>query len=174
MELIKFIQENELWDEERELKRKEYLKVQGTSDTNIYFVEEGSLRIFIVDEYQEHTIRFAYKNNITVALDSFITDKSSDFYIQALRKTKVKVFKKNNFIQLIETNILFKEEWINILQDLILQLMERERDLLINSPIERYKRVLQRSPQVFQEIPNKYIADYLRMTPETLSRIMNS
>lgn len=174
MELVKFIQEHQLWDDLRELKRNEYLKVQGSTDTNIYFVVEGSLRIFLVDEFEEHTIRFAYKNNITVALDSFITDKPSDFYIQALRKTTLKVFKKENFMRLIESNSILKEEWIKLMQELILQLMERERDLLINSPVERYKRVLERSPQVFQEIPNKYIADYLRMTPETLSRIMNS
>lgn len=174
MELVKFIQENNLWDDVRELKRNEYLKVQGSIDTNIYYVEEGSLRIFLVDECEEHTIRFAYKNNITVALDSFITDESSDFYMQALRKTKLKILKKENFLKLIESKPELKEEWIILLQRLILQLMERERDLLINSPKERYKRVLERSPQVFQEIPNKYIADYLRMTPETLSRIMNS
>ena len=52
--------------------------------------------------------------------------------------------------------------------------MERERDILTSSPLERYNRVLKRSPLLFQEIPNKYIADYLRMTPETLSRIKKS
>ena len=52
--------------------------------------------------------------------------------------------------------------------------MERELDLLTSSPHERIQRVLKRSPQVFQEIPAKYIASYLRMTPETLSRILNS
>ncbi len=49
--------------------------------------------------------------------------------------------------------------------------MEREQDLLINSPEERYRRVLKRSPQLFQEVPHKYIAAYLRMPPETLSRV---
>ena len=64
--------------------------------------------------------------------------------------------------------------WHLILGDLIFQQMERERDILTSSPIKRYKRVLSRSPQLFQEIPNKYIASYLRMTPETLSRIKKS
>jgi len=60
------------------------------------------------------------------------------------------------------------------LEQLTLQQLEREKDILTSSPLERYKRVLKRSPQLFQEIPNKYIADYLRMTPETLSRIKKS
>jgi len=63
------------------------------------------------------------------------------------------------------------EGWQRILEQLIYQQFEREIDLLTASPVERYKRVLARSPQLFQEIPGKYIASYLRMTPETLSRI---
>jgi hypothetical protein len=64
--------------------------------------------------------------------------------------------------------------WINILEDLVLQQIEREKDLLINSPRERYERVLKRSPKLFQEIPNRHIANYLRMSPETLSRLKKS
>ena len=64
--------------------------------------------------------------------------------------------------------------WTKILEDLILQQMEREVDILTTSPKERYLRVLKRSPQLFQEIPNKYIANYLRMSAETFSRLKKS
>lgn len=57
---------------------------------------------------------------------------------------------------------------------LLNSMLEREIDLLTSSPFERYNRILERSPQVFQEIPLKYIASYLRMTPETLSRLRKS
>jgi hypothetical protein len=50
----------------------------------------------------------------------------------------------------------------------------REIDLLTDSPTMRLERILKRSPQLFNEIPLKYIASYLRMTPETLSRIRKS
>lgn len=64
--------------------------------------------------------------------------------------------------------------WDQILEQLILQQMEREKDILTTSPIKRYQRVLQRSPQLFQKIPNKHIASYLKMSPETLSRLKKS
>jgi len=54
------------------------------------------------------------------------------------------------------------------------QQLEREIDLLHPSAKERYKRLAERSPQILQEVPHKYIADYLRMSPETLSRITKS
>ena len=61
--------------------------------------------------------------------------------------------------------------WQLILESFVLQQMERERDILTSSPMERYNRVLKRSPLLFQEIPNKYIASYLGVTPESFSRI---
>ena len=66
------------------------------------------------------------------------------------------------------------QQYIVLLESLVTQQIDRGIDLLIPSPTERLKRVLQRSPNLFQEIPLKYIASYLRMTPETLSRIRNS
>jgi CRP/FNR family transcriptional regulator, anaerobic regulatory protein len=64
--------------------------------------------------------------------------------------------------------------WIKILEDLVIQQIEREKDLLTASPKERFERVLKRSPILFQEISNRHIANYLRMTPETLSRLKKS
>jgi hypothetical protein len=46
-------------------------------------------------------------------------------------------------------------------------------DLLTSSFLERYKRVLKRSPLLFKEVPMKSIASYLSMCPETLSRLRN-
>ena len=163
-----------LWDREIELKRNEYLKVKGSIDTNIYLVTNGGLRIFVIDEFEEHTIRFGYKNNLIASLDSFLNEQPSDFYIQALKKTTVKSINKKQFFSFIESSLENKKIWLAILENFVLQQMERERDILTSSPIERYNRVLKRSPQLFQEIPNKYIASYLRMTPETLSRIKKS
>ena len=155
------------------LGRNEFLKVKGSIDTNIYYIESGSLRVFVLDEYEEQIIRFGYKENLIVALDSFLTGNPSDLYIQALKKTVVKVITKaqmDNFLKIEKYRIL----WTNILENLVLQQMEREIDILTNSPKERYERVLKRSPQLFQEIPNKHIANYLRMSAETLSRLKKS
>lgn len=174
--LIDKINNEDLWDGEATIQRNEYLKVKGSIDTNLYLVKNGSLRIFVIDEDEdeEHTIRFGYKNNLIASLDSFISNKPSELYIQALKKTTLKIIKKENYIAFIESSKENKKLWLAILENFVLQQMERERDILTSSPLERYNRVLKRSPQLFQEIPNKYIASYLRMTPETLSRIKKS
>lgn len=172
--LIEQLNKVNLWDREIKLERNEYLKVEGSIDTNIYLIKSGSLRIFVIDEHEEHTIRFGYKDNLIASLDSFLNEKPSDLYIQALKKSTLKVINKKKYKSFIESSSENKKIWLSVLESFVLQQMERERDILTSSPIERYKRVLERSPQLFQEIPNKYIASYLRMTPETLSRMKKS
>ena len=153
------------------LQRNEYLSVSGTIDTNIYFVKSGSLRIFVsTDKDEDQIIRFGYTNNLVVSLDSYLTGKPSVFSIQALKKTDLRVITKKqlqDYLNRDHHSVL----WKNILENLVLQQMERELDLLTSSPEKRYQRVLTRSPQLFQEIPHRYIANYLRMSAETLSRL---
>lgn len=160
-----------LWEDTLLLERNEFLGKKGAIENCLYFVISGSLRIFIVDEAEEHIIRFGYKNNFITALDSYITGKPSQLFIQAIKKTELKVISKIKFETFVESSTENLNLWHKILEQLIFQQMEREQDLLTSSPVERYNRVLTRSPQLFQEIPHKHIASYLRMAPETLSRI---
>jgi len=155
------------------LERNEFLKVKGSIDTNVYYIESGSLRVFVLNEEEEQVIRFGYKDNLIVSLDSFLTGKPSVFFIQAIKKTVVKVITKEqiDFFLKQEGNSLI---WTSILENLVVQQLEREIDILTSSPKERYERVLKRSPQLFQEIPLRHIANYLRMSAETLSRLKKS
>lgn len=165
---------NNLFTGELHLERNDYLSTSGTIDTNIYFIKEGSLKIYVINDAEEQIIRFGYQSNIIASLDSFLSERPSDFYIQAIKKTKVKVVSKADFMVFLNSDSRYLKLWIAVLEDMVLQQMEREKDLLTLLPKERYERILKRSPQLFQEIPNKYIANYLRMKPETLSRLKKS
>lgn len=61
----------ELSNKEITIGRNEFLKIKGSVDTNLYYIESGSLRIFVLDDYEEQTIRFCYKENLITSLDSF-------------------------------------------------------------------------------------------------------
>ena len=160
-----------VWDKQELLTRGQFLKIGGSTDSNLYFIEQGSVRIFIETESEEMTIRLGYENNFIAALDSFITNKPSDLSIQALKKCRLLKLSRNNFFQFLKGEERGAELWQQILEMWLVDQMERERDILTSSPHERFDRVMKRSPHVFQHIPLKYIASYLRMTPETLSRL---
>ncbi|MDD2984008.1 MAG: Crp/Fnr family transcriptional regulator [Crocinitomicaceae bacterium] len=173
-ELYSRIDSQGLWNNQLVVNRNDFLKMSGSTDTNLYYILSGSLKIYIIHKDEEHIIRFGYQDNFIAALDSFITENPSDFNIQAIKKTELKVISKVRFLNFIEQDLENRILWDQILGQLIVDQLEREKDILINSPMNRFQRVFKRSPRLFQEIPNKHIASYLRMTPETLSRLKKS
>jgi len=68
------IEETNLWQKKISLTRGEYLKVNGNTDTNLYYIVSGSLKIFFEDEFDEQILRLGYQGNIIGALDSFISE----------------------------------------------------------------------------------------------------
>jgi len=152
----------------------EFIIREGELERSVYRIDSGLVRVFLVTEFEEQTIRFGYKGSIINSLSSFLTGKPSEFYIDGLRKTTVASISQERFATLVHTDADTLKSYTHMLESLITQQIEREIDLLTASPGERLKRVLKRSPNLFQEVPLKYIASYLRMTPETLSRIRNS
>ena len=173
-DLYHHIDQAAIWEGERTLERKEYLIQAGQRERYLYYVMEGSIRVYLLQDGEEQVVRLGYPQNMITALDSFIHQQPTAFYIQALKKTRVRYVLRERYRELLHSSEELLQLWNQLLEGLILQQMEREEDLLITSPLERYRRVLQRSPQLFQHIPHKHIASYLRMTPETLSRIKKS
>lgn len=172
--LLDFLNTSNSWTGTLSLQRNDFLKNGGTVDTNLYYILSGSVKVFLVHQNEEHVVRLGYTGNFIAALDSLITQKKSEFYIQALKKTTIKFVSRKTVFDWINADISHRILWEDTLQQLILQHIEREKDLLCTKPKERYLNVLKRSPQVFQHIPHKHIAAYLRMTPETLSRLQKS
>lgn len=168
--LIKAMKE---YSVEKKYSKGEMILAEGEVEKYIYYIESGAVRAFLLTEYEELTIRFGYQGSIINSLASFLSDKPSELYIEAIRKTSLKIFPKSNFYELVYSSEENLRNYASLLELTTLQQIEREIDILTVSPNERLRRVLERSPLLFQEIPLKYIASYLRMTPETLSRIRN-
>lgn len=163
-----------LWKRTLVVERNEVLKNQGACDTQFYYIVSGTIRVFFEDEMEEQVLRLGYPGEFIGALDAFLSVRPSELNIQALKKCELKVIEKKAFDLLIRSNMENLLLWAKILENIVVQQLEREVDLLTSSPQKRYQKVLSRSPQLFQEIPAKYIASYLRMSPETLSRLKKS
>lgn len=158
----------------RELKRYDHLLRAGDRDLDVYLVREGTLRACRIIAGEEQIIRFGYAGDFIFAVDAFLSGQPTEVYVQAIRACKLTVIPADRLRALADGGGEDGRLWRRVLRWLILGFQEREVDLLTPRPEDRYRRVLERSPRLFQEIPLKYIANYLRMSPETLSRIRKS
>ncbi|MBI3232492.1 MAG: cyclic nucleotide-binding domain-containing protein [Bacteroidetes bacterium] len=111
----------------------DFLIKEGDIERNIYLVVSGAIRVFYISEFEEHTIRLGYTGSLINSLSSFIKETPSEFYIEALRKTQIKCLNKNTLLSLVNENSESKSEYINLLENLVTQQIDREIDLLISS-----------------------------------------
>lgn len=169
--LYHIIESKGLWSAANTYRKGELLSFADAVNTDLYYISKGAVCIYFLDGAEQRIMRFGYAGEIVAALDSFISDQPSQLYIQALTTTVVKKIDKKHYQSMLEEDAEAKAIWQELLIGLVYQQLEREQDLLMASPKDRYDRVLSRSPRLFQEVPRKYIANYLRMTPETLSRL---
>lgn len=162
------------WDRAVRLKRNEFLIQKGQTESSLFYVTDGRMRIFYPHKEEEICVGFAYDHNLICSYPSFILNKPSDYYIQALSETNLMAINRSDFYALFEQHGNIERSWRMLEEDALLGKIEREVEMLTFTPEERYNRLMERSPHIFQIIPRKYIASYLRMTPETLSRIRPS
>jgi CRP-like cAMP-binding protein len=155
---------------EKQFGTNEIIQEIGSRCKTIYFVQEGSARIFYYKNGNDITEHFAFENDLIVRAESLFTGKPTSKGIQAISKVKIiginsdalfKLYDKHNDIERL-FRILFEREYVNT--------VKRIESLQFNTAKERYLELLNTTDYV-QKIPLKYIATYLGITQVSLSRI---
>lgn len=155
---------------------KEYVKgaiatKEGEIEHKVIFLEEGVMRSFISCEDKDRTLRFAFPGEFISAYSSFILKTPSKTSIEALMNCKAWIISYHDlqdcYNRSMESNRLGRES----AELLYITSLTREIDMLTKSPEQRYLDLLNYNPEWFQKIPLKYLASYLGITPQALSRI---
>jgi CRP-like cAMP-binding protein len=162
------------WDKSKQLARNDFLIRPGQVEDHLYLIQEGLLRIYYPQEEQEICVGFGYDQTLICSFPSLIDRQPSEYAIQALRKTKLLGITRSDLYDAIEERSALQRVWRQWMETALLGRITREIDLLTVSPRDRIMRLFSRNPDVFQRVPHKYIASYLRMSPETLSRNLSN
>lgn len=134
-------------------------------------VQEGVQRLYIPHDGEEVCVGFAYGHSWSGVFDSFVTRRPSRFGVQAVTDSVLLSIHHDDLRDLRERIPALERFGRLILEELVVGRATREIEQLTLTAEERYRALLERSPHLLQLVPQKDIAGYLRMTPETFSRL---
>lgn len=154
-----------------ELQKKEILLAKGKTENYLSFVEEGTLRLFIPKIENDVTFGFVFKNSFVSAYDSFLTQTPSEYSIETLTPTILWRLSFDDLEDIYQNTTIGNEIGRKNAENLFLLKSKRELSLLNNTPEERYLNLFKERPELIKQIPLKYIASYIGVTPQALSRI---
>jgi CRP-like cAMP-binding protein len=154
------------------LKKKEFFSRQGETCKYLAYVHSGCVRAFHADEKaDEYTMYFAFSNWWIGDKSSFYSGTPARFSCQALEDCEILRADKTNFEAAID-NVPFFEKWYRLKTR---KSYEATQQKLIESQTEsaeeKYLKLLKNAPDIVQRIPQHYIASYLGIKPQSLSRI---
>ena len=141
------------------IKKAQVLQRKGDLHHKLYYVESGLLRSYYIDKNGKESIFMFAPEGWTIA-DSRGPELAAELYIDALEDSTVRVLPKD--LKQEEKNVGKIVKRLATLQTRVLM-------LLSTSAIERYEHFISTYPDIAQRVPQKMIASYLGVNPETLS-----
>ena len=163
-----------LWVE-RSFNQYDLITEAGAIERYFYFVLEGVQAIYILNEKGEKIVLgFSYSGSPSGAFDSFIKRTASDTFLEALKPSKMLAISYEDYQSLFEKNPAFYVWGHQFFQNILFGRLSREVEILTLTAEQRYIAFMQRCPDELKVIPQKYLASYLNMKPETFSRLRSN
>ncbi|MCU0327003.1 MAG: Crp/Fnr family transcriptional regulator [Spirosomaceae bacterium] len=157
--------------EVREIKRKDFLLQDGKVCDFIGFITEGTIRHFHVKDGVEKTCDISFENSWVTDFQSFTHNTLCIMNLQAMTNTTVFIIKKENLYKLYNDCNKYETFGRIMAEQVAQRATEIAMSLSSDKPEERFKNLLKKQPDLFQKVPQKYIANFLGISPESLSRI---
>jgi CRP-like cAMP-binding protein len=156
----------------RIVKKKEHYLQAGDVSRSTAYVNSGCLRQYIIgDHAKEIIIQFAFEDWWIGDLESFHFEKPSIFYIQALEESELMLLSRKNFLRVCQELPKYRSFHEDKVQRNHFATLKRLSMAKLGTPEEKYLHLMKEQPQLFQRVPLHYIASYLSIEPESLSRL---
>jgi CRP-like cAMP-binding protein len=167
----------EIWDsfatylQQRAFKKNEIIKEANEKEPYLSIITKGSTGIFLWKENAPICLDLCYENEFFGDYKSFLTQEPSELFTQAIEATEMLS------ISFSDLNALYKSSEIGMqigriaAESLYIHKQTQQIDLLMLTAEERYLKLLARQQKIVLRTPQKHIASYLGITPESFSRI---
>nr|WP_298160343.1 Crp/Fnr family transcriptional regulator [uncultured Prevotella sp.] len=149
----------------------EMILTEGEVCRGISYIEKGLVRQFYTKNGKEVTEHLGVDHTIFMCIESLFKEEPSRLQVEALEATLVYILPKSKLEAAAIRNVNIQMLYRKILEESLIQSQVHADLMRFETAPNKYKRLCELSPQVVLRAPLTYIASYLQMTPETLSRI---
>jgi CRP/FNR family transcriptional regulator, anaerobic regulatory protein len=174
--LVPHISDQPLGDIVSKLQRKEYqkgdvLSREGDTCNYIHFVATGAFVIFNQSNGARRVCNFVFENEFAGDYESFLSRTISSHEVLAIEPSITFSLYYQHLDDLCRKSQEVSELVRKVTEMQLVRVTKKNNSLLFDKPEFRYKALLEDRPDVIRRVPQYYIASYLGITPEALSRI---
>ncbi|WP_437921391.1 Crp/Fnr family transcriptional regulator [Sphingobacterium sp. LRF_L2] len=153
------------------LKKNSLLESENKKTIYLYFISTGYVRVYLVDDGEERTTQINCPSRFITSFQSFINGTKANDNVQTVTDCELLRISKSqleNLNEKIKDWSIFAER---IYEQALIFNEERTRNMIVHTAEERYLALLHQYPDIIQNVPLQYIASYIGIKPESLSRI---
>jgi CRP-like cAMP-binding protein len=154
-----------------ELKKNEVFMEQGQVCHKVGLIEKGLMKCVFDNNGEELVFEFSYENSFISDYYSFLTQTPSQKEIRCMEDTTVYVVTRQALLELSKEHPFIIRMSNDINAKLFIRMHDRLKSFLLDNATERYQKLLAERQDLAQRIPQYFLASYLNVKPETISRI---
>ena len=147
---------------------------EGEICKNLLYIDKGLMRQFYFKHGKEVTEHLAQDHTIVMCIESLFKEEPTKLQIEAIEPTVVYALPKAELERVAMHNVNIQILYRKILEESLIMSQVHADLVRFETAQDRYKKLCKLMPQVVLRAPLVYIASYLQMTPETLSRVRAS
>lgn len=155
----------------RSMGKNEFLLKAGKPVEKLFFIKSGIIRGYRIVNGEDITHHFFIENWLATDFVSYLTGEPGELYMETLSDVMLYEFNKNDLTHFYSQFPKFEKIRYIQAEDAFLQIVERLKDFQTKDLKDRYLKLITKNPNLFNKVPQKYIASYLGVKPQSLSRI---
>ncbi|WP_126970731.1 Crp/Fnr family transcriptional regulator [Gynurincola endophyticus] len=160
--------------EVRSYGRYEKLNIEDQYEEYLHFITKGVIRKFCKKDEEDITIQLAQEGEIICADVTVFSDQPTRYQLETLEPTTTLSISKKRFLELYDKHPGIQRLSRKLLTLMLLKSEEYELEQVKYALRDRMARFLESQPQLINRVPQKILASYLNIQPETFSRLKTS
>jgi CRP/FNR family transcriptional regulator, anaerobic regulatory protein len=135
-------------------------------------VKKGCFKIFYIEKEKETNAWFAFEQMPITEMNSFITQKPSQYAIQALEDSEIYSISRQHLQELYHQFNAFQTFGFRVTEQILVKTIDRLTSFQTETAEQRYEKIMH-DTNYTQRLPLKELASFLGVTPNSLSRLRN-